>query len=74
MNDKDIEEICMFRYDCIPMNRNTPNHELRSMSVVIYAKDKEDAERIFMEQAHKFFDQNLNIKRIKQYKGFREKV
>lgn len=74
MNDKDIEPIIMFRYDCIPMNRNTPNHELRSMSVVIYAKDKEDAERIFMEQAHRFFDQDLDIIKKELYKGFRQKV
>ena len=73
-NKKEIESVIMFEYICVPMNRDAPNHELRSMSVFIYAKDKDDAERIFMSQAHKFFDQDLNITKTPFYKGFREKI
>jgi len=72
LTDKDIEPVVMFKYVCTPMNRS--NYELRSMTIIIYAKDKDNAEKIFMKKAHKFFDQDLHVVKTQLYKGFREKV
>lgn len=66
-----IEPIEKWEFHCTPMDRSGA---IRSMTVYIYAKNKEDAYKILMAQAHKFFDENLNIISTKKYSGYRQVV
>jgi hypothetical protein len=63
-----IEPIIMFEYYCTPMN----SFPIKSCTVVIYAKDREEADKIFMENDYKFFDQHMNTTIRELAKGYRQ--
>ena len=66
-----VEPIEKWEFHCTPSDRSCA---IRSMTVYIYAKNKEDAQKILMSESHKFFDQSLNIISTKKYSGYRQVV
>lgn len=66
-----IEPIEKWEFHCTPKDRS---YAIRSMTVYIYAKTREDAQIILMAQSHKFFDQDLDIVSTKKYSGYRQVV
>jgi hypothetical protein len=71
-----VEEIVAVTFRCSPLilteaDRNT-FHEIRSVEVVVYAKNLEEAEVIMYNRTANFFDQNLNVAVLSQIKGYRE--
>ena len=53
-----IEEISAFVFYCTPWDKSYP---IRSIEVIIYAKDREEADLLFNRHGYKFFEQNLNM-------------
>jgi hypothetical protein len=64
-----IEDIKWFVFHCSPMNREFP---IRSMEVSIYATSREEADEIFHNFAHKFFDENINLSVKVVREGYRQ--
>lgn len=68
-----IEEISAFVFYCTPtfprgIGSDKP---IRSMEIIIYAKDREEADMIFNHQAYKFFEQDLTISVRVMAQGYR---
>ena len=51
-----VEEVTAYEYTCRPMGQ----FPIRSMVVTIYARNRDEAEKIFDQHAHQFFDQDMN--------------
>lgn len=61
----EIEEITAYEFTCTPMDRGYP---IRSCVVTIYARTRDEAEAIFDENAHKFFDKDM-FRSVKEFGG-----
>jgi len=55
----EVEEISAFEFVCKPMNHNPS--PIRSCTMIIYAKNRDEADDIFHKHAYKFFDLDMNI-------------
>ncbi len=69
--ENQLEEISAWEIHCSPFHNET---KIRSVVVIIYAKDKAEAEDIFMKEAHKFFDQDMNVLYRETVKGYRQVI
>lgn len=53
-----VEQISAFEFTCTPWDRNCP---IKQMVIIIYAKDRKEAELIKLNNDYKFFNQDLTI-------------
>lgn len=52
-----IEPVVAYKYFCTPMF----SFPIRSCEMIIYAKNKEEADDLFLKHSHDFFNQDINM-------------
>ena len=66
-----IEEVTMFEFEYHPFNSSFP---IRAVTVLIYAKDRKEAELIAINNKHRFFDEDCTCIVTEKAKGYRQVV